>query len=119
MKTKKILVVDDDPGILDALSVILEDSGYQVNATPRGEDTLSRTASFHPDLILLDVLLSGSDGRQICRQLKSDSATSHIPVIMISAHPSAGQSIRRVGADSFIPKPFDSQDLLSEISKFI
>jgi DNA-binding response OmpR family regulator len=118
-QTKKILVVDDDPDILDAIQFMLEDAGYEVTTTEKGEyaENLHDTNGGLPDVIVLDVLLSGKDGRLICQKLKSQEETRHIPVIMMSAHNNAGQSISTIGADDFIAKPFDMDDLLSKIAK--
>src|SRR5215467_7827625 len=101
--TKKILVVDDDPDILDALQFLLEDAGYEVKTTEKGEyaENLRDTNGGLPNVIILDVLLSGKDGRLICQKLKSQQDTEHIPIIMISAHPNARQSVAAVGADDF------------------
>ncbi len=114
---KKILVVDDDEGILDAVALTLEDQGYSVETSAKGEETYIKVDSFKPDLILLDVLISGSDGRHICRKLKSEQKTKGIPIIMISAHPSAHLSMAVNGADDFLAKPFDSKDLFKKISE--
>src|SRR5450432_1635499 len=104
--SKKIVVVDDDPDILDALQMTLEDEGYDVTTTEKGEyaENLRKTNGNLPDLIILDVLLSGKDGRTICQKLKSQQETRHIPVIMISAHPNAKQSVKDVGANDFLAK---------------
>lgn len=117
--TKKILVVDDDPDILDALQLILEDAGFEVKTTEKGEyaENLRDGNGNLPDLILLDVLLSGKDGRAICKKLKGQPATKHIPIIMMSAHPDADKSSREVGADDFLAKPFDFDDLLRKIDE--
>ncbi len=117
---KKILVVDDDPDILDALRFLLEFAGYDVKTTDKGEyaENLRDTNSGLPDLIILDVLLSGKDGRLICQKLKSQQDTKHIPVIMISAHPNAKQSVAAVGADDFMAKPFDADELLELVVKY-
>ena len=114
---KKILVVDDDPDILEALQFMLEDAGYVVTTTEKGEyaENLHDTNGGLPDVILLDVLLSGKDGRLICQKLKSQEETKHIPIIMMSAHNKARQSVASVGADDFIEKPFDSDELLAKI----
>src|SRR5581483_822368 len=116
-KNKKILVVDDDEGILDAISLILEDQGYTVKAVIKGSDTYKKVLEFHPDVILLDVLMSGSDGRQICKKLKADSQTKDIPIIMISAHPTAHRSALESGAEDFLAKPFETEELLHRISR--
>src|SRR5215470_11887931 len=114
-QTKRILVVDDDPDILDALEIILEFAGYEVKTTEKGEyvENLRDVNGGLPDLIILDVLLSGKDGRLICQKLKSQDDTKHIPIIMISAHPNAEQSVAAVGADDFMAKPFDMDELFA------
>ena len=118
-QAKKILVVDDDPDILDALRFLLEDAGYEVKTTEKGEyaENLHDTNGGLPDVIILDVLLSGKDGRLICQKLKSQEDTKLIPIIMISAHPNAKQSVKAVGADDFIAKPFDMDELLAKIAQ--
>ena len=72
-----------------------------------------------PDLILLDLLLSGKDGREIVKYLKSQEETRHIPVIMLSAHPSAEETARLAGADDFVAKPFDIVVLLTRIAQYL
>lgn len=116
---KRILVVDDDQDILDALKVILSMDHYNVTGTNKGEEAVTLVHGSHPDLILLDVLLSGMDGRDICRKLKAERATKNIPVIMISAHPDAAISTRQAGADCFVAKPFDIDDLLFRIENHL
>lgn len=115
---KNILVVDDDPDILDALQFTLEDAGYAVVTSLKGDyaENLRDGNGGLPDLIILDVLLSGKDGRLICRKLKSQDETRHIPIIMISAHPGARESVKEVGADDFLAKPFDVDALLARIA---
>lgn len=117
--TKKILIVDDDESILDALSLILTDADFTVEATSKGSLTLTTVDRFKPDLILLDVLISGWDGRKICKTLKSMDSTKNIPVIMISAHPSAERSVAECGANDFIAKPFDTNELLYRVCKHL
>jgi len=119
-QAKKILVVDDDPDILDALQMLLEFAGYDVKTTEKGEyaENLHDTNGGLPDLIILDVLLSGKDGRLICQKLKSQHDTKHVPIIMISAHPNAKRSVSAVGADDFMAKPFDMDELLAMVVKY-
>lgn len=111
----KILVVDDDTDILSVMEILLKMKGFEVEVTTKGENTFPKIETFKPDLILLDVLISGHDGRTICRKLKSSKETMHIPVIMFSAHPAAAASILEYGADDFIAKPFDVSNLLQKI----
>lgn len=119
MNTKKILVVDDDPDILEFLQVILEEENYTVMTAEKAEYLEKLHNGGLPNLILLDMLLSGKDGREIVKHLKSQDETRHIPVIMFSAHPSAEQTARSSGADDFIAKPFEIDHLLARIAKFM
>jgi DNA-binding response OmpR family regulator len=112
----KILVVDDDIDILSVMEILLTMKGFEVEVTAKGENTFPKIESFKPDLILLDVLISGHDGRTICRKLKADKDTMHIPVIMFSAHPGAAATIAEYGADDFIAKPFDVTNLLKKVN---
>jgi DNA-binding response OmpR family regulator len=116
---KKVLVIDDDPDILEAVQMILDSGGYDSATTTKGDETYKKIEEYQPDLIILDVLLSGNDGRRICKNLKADPATKKLPIIMISAHPTAKDSVKECGADSFIAKPFSVVDLLAEIQKYI
>jgi DNA-binding response OmpR family regulator len=115
---KKILVVDDEPDILDFMQLVLEDEGYMVVTTDKAEYLEKLHDGGLPDLILLDVLLSGKDGREIVKHLKSQEETKHIPVIMFSAHPSAEETARQAGADEFLAKPFDMDELVAKVAKY-
>lgn len=114
---KTILIIDDEPDIVFAISTILEDAGYAVATAARSE---SITRYLHgdklPDLILLDMLLSGQRGTEIAGKLKQQKATEHIPILMLSAHPNAEQEAKAAGADGFLAKPFDLDDLLSKVA---
>lgn len=120
-KAKNILIVDDDPDILDSLQLILESEGYAITTSEKGDyvEKLSIQNKHLPDLIILDVLLSGKDGRTITRKLKNEKKTHNIPIVMISAHPNAEKSVKESGADDFLSKPFDINNLLSKVRKHI
>lgn len=118
-KHKKILVVDDEPDILEFLETILQEEGYTVVTTDKGECLEKLHDGSLPDLILLDVLLSGNDGREIVKHLKRQEETKHIPVIMFSAHPSAEQTAVKAGAEDFVAKPFDINFLLRKIEQYL
>lgn len=115
---KKILIADDDPDILDAMKMMLEMEGYDVMTTLDGERVASMF-KYRPDLLFLDIWMSGIDGRDICRTIKSKKATKDTPVIMISASTSIGKSAQDSGADDFIAKPFQMKDILSKVEKHI
>ena len=108
----RILVVDDNTAILEAIKITLENEGYTVVTAVNYESIARQLGMYRPNLIILDVLLDGVDGRDICRRLKSDSETKSIPVIMISALSSVQESVITSGADDFIAKPFDIDDFL-------
>jgi CheY-like chemotaxis protein len=118
-KAKKILIVDDERDILECLTMILEEEGYSVVPTVDGEYLEKLQIDDLPDLILLDVLLSGKDGRELVKYLKTQKETRSIPVIVISAHPTAEASALEAGADLFLAKPFDLSYLLNNIGEFI
>jgi DNA-binding response OmpR family regulator len=112
--TKKIMIADDDPGIVDAIEMLLEFEGYQVTSTGDGADVLDLKDEL-PDLLLLDIWMSGEDGRDICKKLKQLEATKDIPVIMISASRDIKESAMAAGADDFLAKPFEMSELLDKI----
>ncbi|MBV9232290.1 MAG: response regulator [Chloroflexi bacterium] len=115
---KKILVVDDDAGILEMVQLVLEGAGYEVQTSLNGA-CFQQMHSERPDLILLDILLSGEDGRELCRQVKSREQTRHIPVILFSAHFSAKDIVARSGADAFLPKPFHLHELINLVKRYL
>jgi two-component system alkaline phosphatase synthesis response regulator PhoP len=120
MENKRILIIDDDSGILVALEMLLVDAGYEVQtSTKNGEVVENAVRDRPPDLIILDILLSGHDGGTICRQLKSQQHTRHIPILLISAHPDARAMSVQAGADAFVPKPFDIDFLLDRIERLL
>src|SRR5205085_5545490 len=112
---KKIMVIDDDESILEVMHIVLEGEGYDVQ-TSLNVQPLQRLNDNLPDLILLDVLLSGEDGIEVCKQLKSQEKTKDIPIILLSAHSGASRTARDSEADAFLDKPFDL-DVLVEMVK--
>jgi len=115
---KKILVVDDDPDILAFIEAMLEDAGYTVKTIDKGDYLEQLQAGGAPQVIVLDMLLSGSDGRKIISQLKSQEETRRIPIILTSAHPSAEKEALAYGADDFLAKPFEMDDFLAKVAKY-
>lgn len=113
---KKILVVDDNKDIVWVVETILKRYGFEVLSTMRGEDVLTKVQHFNPQLILLDVFLSGIDGIDLCNNLKTNSQTNNIPIIMFSAHANQDDVMRFCNADDFLPKSFDVNDLIRKIN---
>ena len=114
----KILLIDDDPDVHTVMGTMLRKQGYDVVTATRREDALQKLAEEKPCVILLDVLLSGADGREICRSIKENKDTKNIPVIMFSGHPVAAVQFESYGADDFIPKPLNTEALLQKLSRF-
>jgi CheY-like chemotaxis protein len=114
---KTILIVDDDPDIALALATMLEDEGFDVVTADNGEYLARLHEHELPSLIVLDMLLSGWDGRELARQLKQRLATRHIPILMLSAHPLAEREAQAAGADDFLAKPFELDDLLAKVRR--
>ncbi len=115
---KTVMIADDDPGIVDAIEMLLEFEGYRVRSTLNGSDILEMRDDL-PDVLLLDIWMSGEDGRDICKKLKKDEATRHLPVIMVSASRDIRDSAIEAGADDFLAKPFEMNELLNKIKALI
>jgi DNA-binding response OmpR family regulator len=115
---KRILVVDDDAGIVEALSELLTIHDYEVCTVQRGDKVFENIVTYNPDLILMDIMLSGMDGRTICRALRAIESTSKIPVILLSGgNYETENTIRQSFAADFVQKPFDMNDLISRIER--
>lgn len=115
----KILVIEDDADIAEALQLTFEEAGFAAQTSDADVDLIALAKSYKPDLIMLDLLLSGVDGREVCKALKKDAATKEIPILFTSAHPDAKRSSVEAGADDFIAKPFDITELVGTVEKLI
>ncbi len=114
---KTILIIEDHAGIADALRMVLEEEDYHVEVWITAEAVYSLQAPF-PDLIFLDILLGGMDGKVICRQLKGLPATRSVPIILMSANKQLPRIAREVGADDWLLKPFELDALLELLDKY-
>ena len=113
---KKIIIAEDDPAIRDTCRMILERAGYHVTMLSNG-DTLLNGHYEIPDIFVLDKQLSGVDGLDICRYLKQQETTRHIPVIMLSASPQISRLAELAGASGWLEKPFKMQALRDMVAK--
>lgn len=115
----KVLLVEDEPNVLMAEAICLEDAGYEVTTASDGLEALNKAFSSPPDLILLDALLPGMGGILALQALKADHRTRHIPVIIVSARAQAQdiETAMKAGANGYITKPFFPSDLLEQVKR--
>jgi two-component system cell cycle response regulator len=113
-----VLVIDDEPGFLPIMQAILERAGYEVLFAEHGVEGLALAQTHHPDIILLDEMMPGMSGGEVCTRLKSDPATSKIPIVMHSAAPSACAPayLKQIGADAALLKPCPPVDILTTVA---
>jgi two-component system phosphate regulon response regulator PhoB len=112
-----ILVVEDEEDILELIRYNLDREGYQTAVAVSGEDGLTMARSRQPDLILLDLMLPGMDGFDVCKVLKNDANTAHIPIVMLTAKSEESDIVAglELGADDYITKPFSTKVLIARI----
>jgi two-component system phosphate regulon response regulator PhoB len=117
MAKEKILVVDDEKDIRELVSYNLVKNGYYAETVATGEEAVLRARSDQPDLIVLDLMLPGADGFDVCRRLKGDPATKHIPILMLTARSDEIDIVAglELGADDYVTKPFSPRVLLARI----
>ena len=121
MNFKKILVVDDEADLVKTIRFSLETKGYTVLVSYNGEDALNQARKEHPDLVLLDIMLPKLDGYKVCRLLKFDERYKHIPIMMLTAKTQEKDKIlaMETGADEYITKPFDMDELIEKIKAYL
>ncbi len=121
MEEKRILVIDDDSGIGEMLQVLLEFNGYKVSVTEKPEEAEDIIQDKNIDLVLLDMLISGINGTDVCQRLRSndDAWIAEIPILMMSALHDAGEKCRNAGANDFIAKPFEIDDLTNMVDDIL
>ena len=125
MSKKYVLIVDDDPDLVETVCMMLEDKGYEVGKAYDGVEGEEAIKERHPDLLVLDVMMPRKDGYQLCAELKADNATKDIPVILLTA---VGEAVPTTSythaqgmtteAEEYIPKPVDSKTLVEAVDSF-
>ena len=118
-ENKKILVVDDDSGIGEMLKTLLEFYDYEVYVTEEPEKAESLIQEKDVDLVILDMLISGVNGTDVCAKIRENEATANTPVLMMSALHNAGPKCKEAGANDFIAKPFEMDDLIKKINSIL
>lgn len=117
--TGPILVLDDDPDISMLLKLMLEFKNYSVIISEKAEETLSILERNNVSLVIIDMFLSGISGIDICLLIRKNAKKADCPVLMFSAHPNAREICLKAGADDFISKPFDMNDILSKVNNLL
>ena len=119
--TARVLVVDDIPSNVKLLEAKLAAEYFEVITATNGEQALARVVSDDPDIVLLDVMMPGMDGFEVCRQIKSNSKTTHIPIVMVTAldQPSDRVTGLDAGADDFLTKPVDDTALFARVRSLV
>jgi len=119
--SKRILIIEDDPAVLRALSYMLEKEGYEVLTAMNGLEGLTRAKGENPDLLILDVMLPGIDGFEVCHRLRAEPQTARLPILMLSAKGQAADKSTglQVGANEYLTKPVERLVLLSRVEALL
>ena len=118
MTAAKLLLVEDDPSLAELLEFRFEKEGYDVRVTADGDEALVMVAEDTPDLIILDWMIEGTSGIEVCRRLRRDKTAAHVPIIMLTARESEDDRVRglETGADDYLTKPFSPRELLARVA---
>lgn len=119
LMNKTVLICDDDEGIIDVATIVLQDKGYKVISLLNGEKILEKIKEVKPDIILLDLWMPALPGDLLTKQLKSIESTKNIPIIIVSAGRDTKKVAAEAGADGFLNKPFDITELEQIVEKYI
>ncbi len=118
MSTPRLLLVEDDPALSELLEFRFKAEGYAVTVTPDGDEALLLASEEAPDLVVLDWMIEGTSGIEVCRRLRRDKATAHVPIVMLTARGAEDDKIRGLdtGADDYVTKPFSPRELLARVN---
>ncbi len=118
MTSAKLLLVEDDPSLAELLEFRFENEGYQVRSTPDGDEALILAQEDVPDLVILDWMIEGTSGIEVCRRLRRQQETANVPIIMLTARGEEDDRIRglETGADDYLTKPFSPRELLARVA---
>ena len=118
MTAPRLLLVEDDPALAELLEFRFKGEGYAVTATPDGDEALLLAQEQVPDLVVLDWMIEGTSGIEVCRRLRRAKETAHVPIIMLTARGAEDDKIRglETGADDFVTKPFSPRELIARVN---
>ncbi|MFZ5556885.1 MAG: response regulator transcription factor [Pseudomonadota bacterium] len=118
---KRVLIADDEPNIVVSLEFLMERHGYQIQVATTGDEVIPAVRSFQPDLVLLDVMLPGKTGFEICQELRQDASYRDLKIIMLTAKGRDTEVTKglALGADAYITKPFSTKDLLAKVRELL
>ena len=116
---KTVCVVDDDAGILEVTEIVLRDAGFEVQPIASISDLFIKLEQKLPNIILLDLTVSGENGEDVAKKIKSNFRTKDIPLLIMSADINIEKKAQKAGADSFIKKPYDIYELEKTVKKYI
>ncbi len=119
--SKKVLIVDDEPGIIVALQFLMEQNGYATMVAFSGEEAMEAVAQHHPDLILLDIMLPVVDGFEVCQRVRENPEWNDVRIVLVTA---LGSEINvtkglDLGADAYVTKPFSNADLVAKVKELL
>jgi len=116
---KRILVLDDNQDILDIVHETLTYEDFEVKSTSHGSDVIPMAEAFDPNLVILDYRVAGTNGGELCRQIKSHPRFQHVPVIIYSAYLNRDSELLAYGCDAIINKPFDLTELVDKVNQLL
>jgi two-component system phosphate regulon response regulator PhoB len=121
MSAPRLLLVEDDPALAELLEFRFRNEGYQVSVTPDGDEALLLAQEEAPDLVVLDWMIEGTSGIEVCRRLRKDKGTAHVPILMLTARGAEDDKVRGLdtGADDYLTKPFSPRELIARVNAIL
>ena len=119
--SKKVLIVDDEPGIIVALQFLMEQNGYATVVAFSGEEAMEAVAKHHPDLMLLDIMLPVVDGFEVCQRVRENPDWNNIRIVLVTALGNEANVTKGLdlGADAYVTKPFSNADLVAKVKELL
>ncbi|MEW5879903.1 MAG: response regulator [Pseudomonadota bacterium] len=118
---RKVLIADDEPNILTALEFLLKRAGYDVRTATSGEEALALVESYAPDLVLIDIMMPGKSGYEVCQRMRERPEWRHIKIVMVTAKGREAEVSKglSLGADLYVTKPFSTQELIAAVDRLL